>query len=774
MHTFRSYIQLLLEASEGDAYKYMKKVLMSLPNAEELAADYGENWTREIFNKLRDDFVHSGCDVYFVPGIARILYGELGYDSEDEDSAKVRQLRSIVKFITMAHKEQFNRHLAHINTDKTVSAPFTYEQLRNMFDKTIKQATDAERNNFKSEGKTNYTVIWLKDFETANQYLEYCTADPWCYFEDEETFANYASNGNKLYLALAPGFENLEPGDPGYGRSMIGFDMEPQDENGVSHLGVCNNRYNHSQDLEHENNKSGDNKYNEIELSKILGVPVWKAYPGYTMQELEDNGIIGLPLVKAKIKNIFDNFVSNEQVANDILELAAKIDSKSSNLGMYEELPSISINDVDLRRWNKSREVKDINGFYKIVLSQYGTTVFACYDSNRKKFILDFIEHQEDQDGDGPYYLKILEYLVYDYRTFDKNIMPIFTEDKKLYGIFDISKNKYIYSISDNEEIDDAIIKDSRNPHFDCNSNDFGFVILLTGIYKNSDKRFTVLVSDNNFIKIDDTKKPESIHYAFDDNIIRLDNRMLVKVKRFAQDKTEYVDYYCIDRNGFTTEKPLFSASVDTSVNTLDDDFTNVDTREYIRVTESSGTTQKLYCIDLINNVKLPKNDIIIDNGSYGLSVVKANDIRYVVVHYYYEKAYHVYDIEGNNVYNTGKRSEIHFEDVCDREKYGHDGMKYFAIISDTNVPKTEVSPFNKYMLRDIDGTLLFDKPIYDLGMCYGFMNDKNSLITQVLHDKPTVTYFRVAFSDENDNKKYIQYAILADKSVVKCGTYDS
>lgn len=769
MLRFKAYMNLLLEASEGDAYKYMKKVLLALPNADELAADYGENWTREIFNKLRDDFVHSGCDVYFVPGIARILYGELDYDSEDEDSSKVRQLRSIVKFITMAHRDQFTRHLAHINADKTVTEPFTYEQLHDMFDKTIKKTTDVERDNFKSEGKTKYTVIWLKDFETANQYLKYCTADAWCYFEDEDTFANYASNGNKLYLALAPGFENLKPGDPGYGRSMIGFDMEPQDENGVSHLGVCNNRYNHSEDLENENNKSGDNKYNEIELSEILGVPVWKAYPGYSSKELEENGIISLPYVKAKIKDIFNNFVSNEQVSNELLELQAAIEKSSTHIGMYDELPNVCINDIDFRLWhNNSKKIQDINGFYKIKLNQYATTLFACYDSNRKKFVLDFIEYrdgeEEEYNGDDPYYLNILNYLVY-HRNFNKNIIPIFTEEKKLYGIFDISKNEYIYSISDNEEIDDATIDDSRTQQFDYNNNDFGTVIILSGIYKNSDKRFTVFVTNNGFIKIDNTAKPESAHYASDNNILRLDNRLVVRVKRFAQDNTEYADYYCIDRDGFTTEKPILSlnTAIDFEIHTPDEHFSNVNQNNYITVNEdyNNGTAQKRYCIDLINNVKLPKNDIIInDNGLYSLGVVRANDTRYVIIHQY-QQEYSVYDMEGNNVYTTGKHSELQFEQV---------GMKQFVIALDTNIPKSEVSPFSKYMLRDIDGTLLYDKPIYCVGMCYGYMNDRNN---SILHGKPTITYFKVAFADENDRKKYIQCALLANKSVVECGTYE-
>lgn len=316
MLRFKEFRNLLIEASEGDAYKYTKKVLEAFPEVlrNQLRADYGENWTRVIFNKVRDDFIHSGCDVLFTPGITRILYGELDYDSEDQDTMKVRQLRSIVKFITTAHKDQFTRNLARITVStegptrgqKTISDPLTFDELNDMFSRSIAAASDAERSTFVADKNTpKYTVIWLKDFEIACQYLKYCTADPWCYLEHEDTFENYASTGNKLYLALAPGFEKLKPGDPGYGRSMIGFDMEPQDENGRSHLGVCNNRYNHAEDLEHENNKSGDNKYNEMELSKILGVPVWEAYPGYTSEELHALGFADMnDIVKTAVEMI--------------------------------------------------------------------------------------------------------------------------------------------------------------------------------------------------------------------------------------------------------------------------------------------------------------------------------------------------------------------------------------------------------------------------------------------------------------------------------------
>ena len=79
----------LYEASEGDARKYMKKVLISLGLEQELADDYGENWSELIFKKLRKEFIRLGCDMYFLPGLARILYGELDFDSDDEASCRL-------------------------------------------------------------------------------------------------------------------------------------------------------------------------------------------------------------------------------------------------------------------------------------------------------------------------------------------------------------------------------------------------------------------------------------------------------------------------------------------------------------------------------------------------------------------------------------------------------------------------------------------------------------------------------------------------------------
>jgi hypothetical protein len=324
MKRFKEFLNLLVEASEGDARKYMKKVLTELGLDKEFEAEYGEHWSEQIFNEIRSTFIHNGCDVYFAPGLARIAYGELDMGTDDEDTTGIRQLCQLVRFITMAHKTDFSRNLEQITVvqqgpnrgQKVKSEPVSLEQLANMFGKVQQQMTNDERNDFDKSQKTDngYTIIELNDFETAHKYLPYTDlpgGDSWCYLESEETFNSYRRRRNKLYLALAPGFEKLKPGDKGYGRSMIGFDMSPIDENGYSNLEVCNNRYNHAEDLEHENNKTGDAKYNEIELSKILGFPVWKRCPGYTPEEL----------AKLEELNIVSKQITPELCYNSILPL---------------------------------------------------------------------------------------------------------------------------------------------------------------------------------------------------------------------------------------------------------------------------------------------------------------------------------------------------------------------------------------------------------------------------------------------------------------------
>lgn len=295
-------VAALYEASEGDARKYMKKVLVGMGLGGDMAEDYGENWAEAVFNKLRADFVRQGCDVFFLPGIARIAYGELDYDSDDEDTQKTAELRNLVKFITTAHKGQFTRNLERIDVVqqgpqkgmKVKTAPLSLGEIHGMFSREQRDVSSAERQSFIDENgpdKDNgYKIVELTDFPTANKFYKYTvTSDPhtaWCYLEDEETFDSYRQDGNRLYLALKPGFETLKPGQPGYGNSMIGFDMGPVDDDGNSELCVATDRYNHGINKETGEQSHGDQQFDQITLSKTLGFPVWKRCPGYSVEDV--------------------------------------------------------------------------------------------------------------------------------------------------------------------------------------------------------------------------------------------------------------------------------------------------------------------------------------------------------------------------------------------------------------------------------------------------------------------------------------------------------
>lgn len=334
-------VMALYEASEGDARKYMKKVLISLGMEQELADDYGENWSEEVFQELRKAFVRKGCDVYYLPGIARIAYGELDFDSDDEDTEKTAELRDLVRFISIAHKGDFTRNLELIDVVqqgpqkgmKVKSAPLTFSQLKERFAKAADDMDDAEQDAWEKahagQPDNGYKIIELTDFNTAHKFYPYTvTDDPhtaWCYLEDEYTFDDYRKDGNRLYLAVKPGFEKLKPGDPGYGDSMIGFDMGPVKKNGKSKLCVATNRYNHGINVETGKKAHGDFEYDQNSLSDTLGVPVWTACPGHSITSILDNPKVKV-LPHEFLVQLFPNYTAMLKILDENVDgLGTKI-----------------------------------------------------------------------------------------------------------------------------------------------------------------------------------------------------------------------------------------------------------------------------------------------------------------------------------------------------------------------------------------------------------------------------------------------------------------
>ena len=293
----------LFEASEGDARRYMKAALEKAGLADGLEDYFGRDWTGQVYRLVRKFFVYQGgCDIYYIPGIARLAYGSCN-DFGDPDFLDWESIKSIVRFISTAHKNEFSRNLERITTIqegpkkgmRVKGSPMGLDELERMFSKEIEETEESAKKEFETSVRSpkGYRIIELTDYGMASEYLKYTPAtSPWCYLANRETFEDYRSGGNRLYLALAPGFEKLKPGDRGYGRSMIGFDMGPVDENGISKMKICNNRYNHDPDLEEENTRTGDYKYTELELSEILGIPVWRDCPGFSEEELVRLGLV--------------------------------------------------------------------------------------------------------------------------------------------------------------------------------------------------------------------------------------------------------------------------------------------------------------------------------------------------------------------------------------------------------------------------------------------------------------------------------------------------
>ena len=304
-----SLYNALFEASEGEAGKYFRKTVRSAsPDIikelrentisvmrEECPDEPEENWPQWLWIWFRMDFgLRNNEAVYFAPGLARIVLcspdsdERFEYCPRDPLSRNADILSKLVHYITMAHKDDYTRYLV----DKKTGKPATFDELNTKFSDALKRHGEEAMAELEQLDYTpnDYQIVELTDYETAAEFAKYTEPSTWCYFEDEDTFEYYREDGTiRLYLAYKPGFERLEPGDKGYGQSMLGIDIGPNNE-----LIHCNNRYNHDDDPELDNdaNPPGDNRFDAKELSLLLGGPYYKFCPYYTDEERRERGIL--------------------------------------------------------------------------------------------------------------------------------------------------------------------------------------------------------------------------------------------------------------------------------------------------------------------------------------------------------------------------------------------------------------------------------------------------------------------------------------------------
>ena len=285
--------------SEGDAYRYTKKVLKALPNASRLESIYTEvaqnrgisSWTRAAYMDLRTTFFRDGqCKIRFAPGAARIAFGELELGTGDEQLYDISQFHEMLRIISIAHCMDYTRHLA--TKDGNLA---TFNSLNAVYGTQVTEDWDKMKRRLRKMkyGPRRYRIIELDSFETAKPFYEYTKPHDWCHLGSEDMFNKYhktqalskvngkctgVTNFVRLYLAVLPGFETMGEDNELYGESMLGIDIGPG-----GRLIHVNNRWNHHHDNIDE--RKGDNKYSELELSMLLGGPFFEICPPYSVKD---------------------------------------------------------------------------------------------------------------------------------------------------------------------------------------------------------------------------------------------------------------------------------------------------------------------------------------------------------------------------------------------------------------------------------------------------------------------------------------------------------
>lgn len=285
--------------SEGDAYRYTKKVLKALPNASRLESIYAEvaqnrgisSWTRAAYMDLRTTFFRDGqCKIRFAPGAARIAFGELELGTGDEQLYDISQFHEMLRIISIAHCMDYTRHLA--TKDGNLA---TFNSLNAVYGTQVTEDWDKMKRRLRKMkyGPRRYRIIELDSFETAKPFYDYTVPYGWCHLGSEDMFNKYhktqalskvngkctgVTNFVRLYLAVLPGFETMTEDNELYGESMLGIDIGPG-----GRLIHVNNRWNHHHDNIDE--RKGDNKYSELELSMLLGGPFFEICPPYSVKD---------------------------------------------------------------------------------------------------------------------------------------------------------------------------------------------------------------------------------------------------------------------------------------------------------------------------------------------------------------------------------------------------------------------------------------------------------------------------------------------------------
>ena len=300
------------------AKRTIRNVLPKFNNVfDEIAKDGGNNPiltvngnTQTVIeyleHNLRNTFFHDGnTSIKFEPGAARIAYGELGMQA-NEDTRKLNLLGKILQEISISHETEYDSNLNGM----------TFDELNERFGASIHKADAETQEKLKNKiyDRSNYIIKWIPDFSTAQQYRQYTDYgnlnECWCLTRDETMWKSYTGshNENKVYFCHIPNFESVPrktgPNAPldNYGLSLISVIVTPDKQ-----LRAATCRWNHI-------NGGSDGVMNAEQLSNLLGGYVFDLCPPYSREEVIQRGYIYLDDV--------------QQMLDDGIDLSKYIDDK--------------------------------------------------------------------------------------------------------------------------------------------------------------------------------------------------------------------------------------------------------------------------------------------------------------------------------------------------------------------------------------------------------------------------------------------------------------
>ena len=219
-------------------------------------------------HEIRNRFFHSGANIKFEPGVARIAYGELDMHIQSH-SPRLDELDGIIKLISEGHAQEYDCDLNGL----------TFDELSSRFGTAYREMTEEmhRRLSEKEYAPSRYIIEEIPDFETARKYSEYTDyskQEHWCITHMRRMWESYTESGvNKVYFCHVPDFENVPhregPNCPldEYGLSLISIIVSP-----FSQLRSVTCRWNH----EHG---GSDGVMDAEKVSDVLGGNVFELCP---------------------------------------------------------------------------------------------------------------------------------------------------------------------------------------------------------------------------------------------------------------------------------------------------------------------------------------------------------------------------------------------------------------------------------------------------------------------------------------------------------------